>query len=116
MREYDSYLPNEGLLALTEIDRLAMLRSIITQNIAGLHRKAGSKSVIEIHGPLREIFCVKCGREYQAPNIPEGNPPFCQLLSNIWNMCSFAVWPEMPDCKNAGQARPAIAFMTTIEQ
>lgn len=77
IREYDSYQPNEGHFALTELERLGLLRSVITQNIDGLHRKAGSKNVIEIHGSLREIFCVECNKEYQAPNIPNGDPPYC---------------------------------------
>jgi NAD-dependent deacetylase len=51
---------------------------VITQNIDGLHRKAGSRSVTEIHGSLREILCVSCGREYRAPHIPEGTPPRCE--------------------------------------
>jgi NAD-dependent deacetylase len=77
IRDYDSYQPNEGHIALAELERLGLLRSIITQNIDGLHRKAGSKNVIEIHGSLREIFCVKCGKEYQAPDIPDEDPPYC---------------------------------------
>ena len=57
---------------------MGLLRHVITQNIDGLHRKAGSRSVTEIHGSLREIFCVRCGKEYRAPNIPEGMPPLCE--------------------------------------
>jgi NAD-dependent deacetylase len=53
------------------------LRRVITQNIDGLHRKAGSRNVIEIHGSLREILCVRCGKEYRAPKIPKGTPPRC---------------------------------------
>lgn len=77
IRNYDSYQPNKGHLALMELEKLGILRSVITQNIDGLHRKAGSVNVIEIHGSLREIHCVKCGKEYIAPNVPEANPPYC---------------------------------------
>jgi NAD-dependent deacetylase len=57
---------------------MGLLRHVITQNIDGLHRKAGSQNVTEIHGSLREILCVSCGREYRAPHIPEGMPPRCE--------------------------------------
>jgi NAD-dependent deacetylase len=77
IRNYDTYSPNPGHLALAELEAMGLLRHVITQNIDGLHRKAGSRSVTEIHGSLREIFCVRCGKEYRAPKIPEGTPPLC---------------------------------------
>ncbi len=78
IRNYDAYRPNPGHLALAELERLGLLRHVITQNIDGLHRKAGSENVIELHGSLREIFCVNCHREYRAPHVPEGMPPRCE--------------------------------------
>ncbi|MCU0591986.1 MAG: NAD-dependent deacylase [Desulfobacterales bacterium] len=77
IRNYDAYQPNSGHRALAELERMGLLRHVITQNIDGLHRKAGSQNVTEIHGSLREILCTGCGREYQAPHIPEGMPPRC---------------------------------------
>jgi len=78
IRNYDAYHPNAGHTALAELEAMGLLRHVITQNIDGLHRKAGSRSVTEIHGSLREILCVRCGREYRAPSIPEGSPPLCK--------------------------------------
>lgn len=78
IRNYDAYHPNAGHTALAELEAMGLLRHVITQNIDGLHRKAGSRSVTEIHGSLREILCVRCGREYRAPSIPEGSPPLCE--------------------------------------
>ena len=78
IRNYDEYHPNPGHYALAELEQLGLVRSVITQNIDGLHTKAGSRKVIEIHGSLRESYCLKCGKEYIAPNIPEGLPPFCE--------------------------------------
>jgi NAD-dependent deacetylase len=77
IRNYDAYQPNPGHLALAELEGMGLLKQVITQNIDGLHRKAGSQSVMELHGSLREIFCMHCGREYHAPDIPEGMPPLC---------------------------------------
>jgi NAD-dependent deacetylase len=78
IRDYDSYRPNPGHLALAELESMGLLGQVITQNIDGLHRKAGSRNVIELHGSLREIFCVSCGKEYRAPRVPEGMPPRCE--------------------------------------
>ncbi len=77
IRSYDTYQPNPGHVALADLEAMGLLRHVITQNIDGLHRKAGSRQVTEIHGSLREIFCVQCRREYRAPHIPEGTPPRC---------------------------------------
>ena len=78
IRNYDAYQPNPGHLALAELERMGLLGQVITQNIDGLHRKAGNRNVIELHGSLREIFCVECRKEYKAPNVPEGMPPLCE--------------------------------------
>jgi NAD-dependent deacetylase len=77
IRNYNAYAPNPGHMALAELEAMGLLRHVITQNIDGLHRKAGSRNVTEIHGSLREIFCVRCGKEYCAPQVPEGTPPLC---------------------------------------
>jgi NAD-dependent deacetylase len=78
IRNYDAYQPNAGHTALAELEAMGLLRHVITQNIDGLHRKAGSRNVTEIHGSLREIFCMSCGKEFRAPHIPEGMPPRCE--------------------------------------
>jgi len=78
IRNYDAYHPNPGHMALAELESMGLLRHVITQNIDGLHRKAGSRGLTEIHGSLREIFCVRCGKEYRAPHVPEGMPPLCE--------------------------------------
>jgi NAD-dependent deacetylase len=77
IRNYDNYHPNPGHYALAELEKVGLIRSVITQNIDGLHTKAGSSRVIEIHGSLRETHCLKCGKEYVAPKIPAGLPPYC---------------------------------------
>lgn len=77
IRNYNSYRPNPGHHALAELEEMGILRHVITQNIDGLHKKAGSSRVAEIHGSLREIYCLRCGKEYLAPDVPEGDPPYC---------------------------------------
>ena len=55
--------PNAGHLALVALERRGTLLAIVTQNIDGLHQRAGSSvdRVIEVHGTLREVVCMQCG-------------------------------------------------------
>lgn len=77
IRNYNDYIPNKGHDTLTYLEKSGILKCIITQNIDGLHRKAGSENVLEIHGSLRESYCLSCNREYIAPDIPVGDIPLC---------------------------------------
>jgi len=78
IRNYDTYHPNAAHLALAEFEEMGVIGHVITQNIDGLHKKAGSQNVIEIHGSLRETYCLQCRKEFIAPHIPEGMPPYCE--------------------------------------
>ncbi|NNE71066.1 MAG: NAD-dependent deacylase [Rhodothermales bacterium] len=53
--------PNEGHLALSTMEQRGKLTALITQNIDGLHQRAGSQRVIELHGNSRRFPCVDCG-------------------------------------------------------
>jgi NAD-dependent deacetylase len=53
--------PNEGHLALVELERSGHVRAIATQNIDALHSRAGSAEVIELHGSIRRFVCLRCG-------------------------------------------------------
>ena len=77
IRDYDTYQPNKAHLALAELEKMGIVQHVITQNIDGLHKKAGSKNVTEIHGSLRETYCLQCGQEFLAPHVPQGMPPYC---------------------------------------
>lgn len=54
-------LPNPGHYALGELERMGILRSVITQNIDNLHREGGNTRVIEVHGNLFRLVCMVCG-------------------------------------------------------
>lgn len=59
-----SILPNDAHKKLSEMESKGKLDGVITQNIDGLHQKAGSKNVQEIHGSALRSYCVKCRKEY----------------------------------------------------
>ncbi len=53
--------PNDGHRALAELEQQGWIRAVVTQNVDGLHQRAGSRDVVEVHGSLREAECVHCG-------------------------------------------------------
>ena len=60
-RRFVAAEPNIGHLAVTAIQQGGLLRSIITQNVDGLHQRAGSREVLELHGSLDRVLCLQCG-------------------------------------------------------
>lgn len=58
--------PNAAHLKLAELERAGKLNAVVTQNIDGLHQKAGSKNVLELHGSTLRNYCVQCGRFFTA--------------------------------------------------
>jgi len=71
--------PNPGHYALAELEALGILRCIITQNIDGLHKKAGSKRVLEYHGSVNAVRCLSCGSRFSREEISLNElPPHCK--------------------------------------
>ncbi|RPJ21183.1 MAG: NAD-dependent deacylase [Chloroflexi bacterium] len=80
--------PNAAHMALAEFERAGHVRTVITQNIDGLHQKAGSKNVVELHGTLRTVSCTNCFRKFEAPPflqpyIETGEIPQCLNCNGI---------------------------------
>jgi NAD-dependent deacetylase len=61
--------PNRIHLYLTELEERGKLKAIVTQNIDGLHQKAGSKNILEIHGTTYKNHCVDCNKEFDAEYV-----------------------------------------------
>ena len=61
--------PNVTHQYLKKLEDSGKLKAVITQNIDGLHQKAGSKNVIEIHGTIYKNYCMKCNKEYPSDYI-----------------------------------------------
>lgn len=68
--------PNAAHLALAKLEQEGKLKAIVTQNIDGLHQKAGSREVLELHGSVLRNYCEKCGKFYGLETIlhSEGVP------------------------------------------
>ena len=64
--------PNAAHKKLAELEAAGRLRSVVTQNIDGLHQKAGSKRVWELHGSVHRNYCMRCHKPYAVEEIKEG--------------------------------------------
>lgn len=67
--------PNAAHLKLAEMERAGRLTGVITQNIDGLHQKAGSQRVLELHGSVWRNRCLACGRQYPPEYIRDDPRP-----------------------------------------
>ena len=63
--------PNSAHYKLAELEKCGKLKAVITQNIDGLHQKAGSKTVYELHGSTLRNYCLECGEFYDENFIKE---------------------------------------------
>jgi NAD-dependent deacetylase len=79
--------PNPAHQALAQLEKVGYIKEIITQNVDGLHQRAGSKIVHEVHGTLNTLTCGSCFTKYRAqefvqPFIEKGEIPTCKECSN----------------------------------
>ncbi|MAE93510.1 MAG: NAD-dependent protein deacylase [Deltaproteobacteria bacterium] len=78
--------PNLGHLSLVGLEELGVLRATITQNVDDLHRQAGSRALLEIHGNYSLLRCMQCHVRMEPEEIevdPEDLPPLCQSCGGI---------------------------------
>ncbi len=77
-RSFGSARPNAGHVALAELEAAGVANGVITQNVDGLHRRAGSRHVVELHGGMDRVVCLSCGQHYArqaiADRLAELNP------------------------------------------
>lgn len=71
--------PNPGHYALAELADLGLIKCVITQNIDGLHEKAGTSNLIEYHGSANKLRCLSCGLRFGFDEVSfEELPPYCK--------------------------------------
>ncbi len=83
--------PNTCHKVLAQMEEMGLLKCIITQNIDGLHQRAGSKNVLEIHGTTARTYCSKCKKEFPARYIFESKD-------------------KIPRCECGGVVRPDVTL------
>ena len=92
--------PNPGHRALAELERAGYVGGIVTQNIDGLHQRAGSTDVVEFHGSAARLVCEPCGRSLAADTMSRGVMPRCERCHQ----------PLKPDIVFFGEAIPKHAL------
>jgi NAD-dependent deacetylase len=91
--------PNEGHVAIAELERMGLVSAVVTQNIDLLHTRAGSEDVVEVHGSIRTASCLKCGRVYPlAAPAKRGAPP------------TVSTFLPVPRCDCGAVLKPDVVF------
>ncbi|MCR4909227.1 MAG: NAD-dependent protein deacylase [Lachnospiraceae bacterium] len=77
--------PNKAHLKLAELEEAGKLTAVVTQNIDGLHQRAGSKNVYELHGTVLQNYCMNCGKAFDLESVMEAAPgvPRCDKCGGI---------------------------------
>lgn len=83
--------PNITHRVLTKLEEIGKLKAVVTQNIDGLHQRAGSKNVYEIHGTTQRNYCHKCKMEYHSDYL-------------------FNTTQSIPKCECGGLIRPNVTL------
>jgi NAD-dependent deacetylase len=98
--------PNRAHEAIAELERRGLIRGVITQNVDRLHRQAGSRNVIEVHGSIDRCVCMECGGKVELERVMEmvaeqpGAPE-----------CVACISPLKPDVVLFGELLPERALM-----
>ncbi|MGN0709070.1 MAG: NAD-dependent protein deacylase [Anaerovoracaceae bacterium] len=104
--------PNDAHKALAKLEEMGKLKAVVTQNIDGLHQKAGSKVVYELHGSTLRNYCEKCGKSYDVDYIMDeshcrGYIPYCSCGGVI--KPDVVLYEEMLDTDTVNRAVDAIS-------
>ena len=101
-----SFEPNITHRVLAKLEEAGKLKAVVTQNVDGLHQKAGSKNVYEIHGSTNRNYCAKCGKVYDQNYIFDGTDaiPKCECRGQI-----------RPDVTLYGEELPNMAIKNALD-
>ncbi|MEF8753449.1 MAG: NAD-dependent protein deacetylase [Accumulibacter sp.] len=113
--------PTAGHRALSEMERRGVVSWVITQNVDGLHQKAGSRRVIELHGGIGTVLCLACGQRFLRSAVqewlrsanpgmedvavcpgPDGDATLAEAIARTFQV------PGCPDC--GGMLKPDVVF------
>ena len=119
-KSFSDAQPNQGHLALAAMEQAGVIEGVISQNVDGLHRRAGSSHVVDLHGSLDRVICLDCGQQFDRSGIEKKLSelnPWLDELSNIVATpdgdvdvtvyCSVIV-PECTVC--GGMLKPDVVF------
>lgn len=113
--------PNSGHRAIAELEANGKLAAIITQNVDGLHQRAGSLKIVELHGNIHAVVCVECGVHFSRGSIQslleEANPDLAGAMALPAPDGDAQLEPDyltdfrIPQCVHcAGMLKPDVVF------
>jgi len=85
-RAFAASRPNGGHEALADLERAGVATGVITQNVDGLHLRAGSRRVVELHGTMRRVLCTHCGQVFDRRDLArrvEADNPWITVPENV---------------------------------
>lgn len=106
--------PNKAHKALAYLEEQGKLKAIVTQNIDGLHQKAGSKKVFELHGSVLRNYCMDCGKYYDVEYIMDENN--CKNKIPRCRECGGIVKPDVVLYEEALDENCMIGAINAIQQ
>jgi NAD-dependent protein deacetylase/lipoamidase len=114
--------PNAGHRALAELEERGWVDAVVTQNVDGLHTRAGSRDVVEMHGSVRTASCTVCGRAVPAAEALAGLPvPSCRDCGHVLKPDVVLFGELLPQAaieratRLAGEARLLLVVGSSLE-
>jgi NAD-dependent SIR2 family protein deacetylase len=112
--------PNGGHRAIADLESRGLATGVVTQNVDGLHVRAGSRRVVELHGTMRRVFCTHCGQVFDRRDLArrvEDDNPWITVPENVPLGPDGDVLPEstdgfrIPSCSVCGgMLKPDVVF------
>ena len=119
-RAFAAAEPNDGHRAIADLESRGAATGVITQNVDGLHVRAGSRRAVELHGTMRRVFCTHCGQVFDRRDLAlrvEADNPWIAVPENIALGPDGDVLPEstegfrIPECTVCrGMLKPDVVF------
>jgi len=119
-RAFAAAEPNVGHRAIASLEERGIVSGVITQNVDGLHVRAGSRRVVELHGTMRRVFCTHCGQVFDRRDLAvrvEADNPWIVVPENVKLGPDGDVLPEswedfrVPSCTVCGGVlKPDVVF------
>lgn len=119
-RAFAAAEPNAGHRAIADLEAAGIATGVVTQNVDGLHVRAGSRRVVELHGTMRRVFCTHCGQVFDRRDLAarvEADNPWILIPENVPLGPDGDVLPDstdgfrIPDCSVCGgMLKPDVVF------
>lgn len=129
-KSFSNAEPNQGHLALAAMEQVGIIEGVISQNVDGLHRRAGSSHVVDLHGSLDRVICLDCGQQFDRSGVekklselnpwldglrdivlaPDGDVDVTDYSSVIVPQCTVCEGMLKPDVVFFGEFVPSKVF------